>query len=148
MGSSTSLGFLAATGAPFAASLVLAGLVVVLSVVPLGAARSQANFTMADLQAPRAMFERLPAWGKRASWAHQNSFEAFSLHAPACLLCLLAGVDSPLAVLVAWLHPLLRLIYIPAYVANLPPLRALCWAAGLVCSALLYLEGLKAVLAS
>jgi uncharacterized MAPEG superfamily protein len=33
-------------------------------------------------------------------------------------------------------------------VANLPPLRALCWAAGLVCSALLYLEGLKAVLAS
>ena len=45
-----------------------------------------------------------------------------------------------MAMLVAWLHPALRLIYIPAYVANLPPLRALCWAAGLVCSALLYLE--------
>jgi uncharacterized MAPEG superfamily protein len=94
VGSSTTLGLVAATGAPFAASLVLAGLVVVLSVVPLGAARSQANFTMADLQAPRAMFERLPAWGKRASWAHQNSLEAFSLHAPACLLCLLAGAVS------------------------------------------------------
>jgi uncharacterized MAPEG superfamily protein len=139
---------LTAIGTPFAASLVLAALVVVLSVVPLGAARSQSNFTMADLQAPRAMFERLPAWGKRASWAHQNSFEAFSLHAPACLLCLLAGVDAPLAVLVAWLHPLLRLIYIPAFVANVPPLRALCWATGLVCSAVLYLEGLRAVLAS
>ncbi|MFZ4805155.1 MAG: MAPEG family protein [Synechococcus lacustris] len=147
MSSFATLG-LTAIGTPFAASLVLAALVVVLSVVPLGAARSQSNFTMADLQAPRAMFERLPAWGKRASWAHQNSFEAFSLHAPACLLCLLAGVDAPLAVLVAWLHPLLRLIYIPAFVANVPPLRALCWATGLVCSAVLYLEGLRAVLAS
>ena len=57
-------------GAPFAASLVLAGLVVLLSLVPLGAARSQADFTMADMAAPRAMFERLPAWGRRASWAH------------------------------------------------------------------------------
>ena len=147
MSSFATLG-LTAIGTPFAASLVLAALVVVLSVVPLGAARSQSNVTMADLQAPRAMFERLPAWGKRASWAHQNSFEAFSLHAPACLLCLLAGVDAPLAVLVAWLHPLLRLIYIPAFVANVPPLRALCWATGLVCSAVLYLEGLRAVLAS
>ena len=57
-------------------------------------------------------------------------------------------MDAPLAVLVAWLHPLLRLIYIPAFVANVPPLRALCWATGLVCSAVLYLEGLRAVLAS
>ena len=142
-GLSTSL---SAPGAAFAISLVLAGLVVVLSVVPLGAARSQASFTMADMGAPRAMFERLPSWGKRASWAHQNSFEAFSLHAPACLLCLLAGTSSPVAFLAAWLHPLLRLIYLPAYVANLPPLRALCWAGGLVCTGLLYVEGLRAVL--
>ena len=54
----------------FAASLLLSALVVVLSVVPLGAARSKSDFTMADLAAPRAMFERMPAWGKRASWAH------------------------------------------------------------------------------
>jgi uncharacterized MAPEG superfamily protein len=92
------------------------------------------------------MFDRLPAWGKRASWAHQNSFEAFSLHAPAALLCLVAGVDAPVAIAAAWLHPLLRLVYIPAYVANVPPLRALCWAAGLLCSGLLYVEGLKAIL--
>jgi hypothetical protein len=25
---------------------------------------------MDDLAAPRAMFDRLPAWGKRAAWAH------------------------------------------------------------------------------
>jgi uncharacterized MAPEG superfamily protein len=130
----------------FAWSLLLAGAVVIASVVPLGAARSQADFSMADLSAPRAMFDRLPAWGKRASWAHQNSFEAFSLHAPAALLCLVAGVDAPVAIAAAWLHPLLRLVYVPAYVANVPPLRALCWAAGLLCSGLLYVEGLKAIL--
>ena len=50
----------------FAWSLVLSAGVVLASLIPLGAARSQADFVPADLAAPRAMFERLPAWGKRA----------------------------------------------------------------------------------
>lgn len=136
------------TLAPFAWSLLLAAGVVVISIVPLGAARSQANFQMADLGAPRAMFERLPAWGKRAAWAHQNCFEAFTLHAPAALLCLVAGVSSPVAIAAAWIHPLLRLAYIGMYVGNVPPLRGLCWAGALTCSGLLYVEGLKALLGS
>ena len=53
----------AVPAAPYAWSLVLAGAVVIVSIVPLGAARSQADFTMADMNAPRAMFDRLPAWG-------------------------------------------------------------------------------------
>ena len=134
--------------AAFAWSLCLTAGVVLASLIPLGAARSQADFTMADLAAPRAMFDRLPEWGKRAAWSHQNCFEAFTLHAPAALLCLVAGVSSPVAVAAAWLHPLLRLAYIPAYVGNVPPLRGLCWAGALTCSGLLYLEGLKAVLAN
>jgi uncharacterized MAPEG superfamily protein len=132
--------------AAFAWSLALAAGVVVASVVPLGAARSQANFQIEDLAAPRAMFERLPAWGKRASWAHQNCFEAFTLHAPAALLCLLAGVASPAAIAAAWIHPALRLLYIGAYVTNIPPLRALCWAGGITCTGILYLEGVRQVL--
>ncbi len=141
---------LGSVGAAYAWSLVLAGAVVVASLIPLGAARSQADFTPADLAAPRAMFERLPAWGKRANWAHQNCFEAFSLHAPACLLALVAarGGSAPatLALVAAWLHPALRLGYIGAYVANLPPLRSLCWAGGILCTAILYSEGLRGVL--
>jgi len=125
----------------FAWSLVLSAGVVFASLIPLGAARSQADFVPADLAAPRAMFERLPAWGKRANWAHQNSFEAFGLHAPACL-------TAALAVAAAWLHPLLRLGYIGAYIANLPPLRSLCWAAAVLCTAILYSEGLRGLLAS
>ena len=133
---------------PFAWSLLLAAAVVVLSVVPLGAGRSKADFSLADLQAPRAMFDRLPAWGKRASWAHQNCFEAFTLHAPAALLCVIAPPTALIAVAAAWLHPLLRVLYIGAYVANVPPLRGLCWALGLVCTGVLYVEGLRALLAS
>jgi uncharacterized MAPEG superfamily protein len=133
--------------APFAWGLCLAGAVVVFSIVPLGAARSKADFTMADMAAPRAMFDRLPDWGKRAAWCHQNCFEAFTLFAPAALLCLVGGVNNPVASLAAWLHPALRLLYIPAYVGNVPPLRGLCWAGGMVCTGILYVEGLKAVLA-
>jgi uncharacterized MAPEG superfamily protein len=141
---------LGSVGAAYAWSLVLAGAVVVASLIPLGAARSQADFTPADLAAPRAMFERLPAWGKRANWAHQNCFEAFSLHAPACFLALVAArggsATATLALVAAWLHPALRLGYIGAYVANLPPLRSLCWAGGILCTAILYSEGLRGVL--
>ena len=140
----------AASGAAYAWSLVLSGAVVVASLIPLGAARSQADFTPADLAAPRAMFDRLPAWGKRANWAHQNCFEAFSLHAPACLLALVAArqgsATAAVALAAAWLHPALRLGYIGAYVANLAPLRSLCWAGGILCTALLYSEGLRGVL--
>lgn len=132
--------------AAMAISLLLAALVVVLSMVPLGAARAQADFSLADLAAPRAMFERLPAWGQRANWAHHNCFEAFSLHAPACLLVLICGpsdwVAPGLLMAAALLHPALRLLYVAAYVADIPLLRSLSWAAGLSCSGLLYAAGL------
>ena len=136
----------ASASAPFGWSLVLAGAVLVASMVPLGAARSQSNFTMADMAAPRAMFERLPAWGQRASWAHQNCFESVVLHAPAALLCLLVGATAPWAAAAALIHPLIRLIYIGAYVANKPALRSLCWATALFCTALLYGEGMVVLL--
>jgi uncharacterized MAPEG superfamily protein len=94
------------------------------------------------------MAERLPDWGKRANWAHLNSFEAYILFAPAALLCLIAGVNSGVAIAAAWAYPALRLAYIAAYVANLPPLRSLCWAGGMTCAGALYLSGLRAVMAA
>ena len=144
--------FTATPAAPFAWSLVLSGGSVVASILPLGAARSAANFEMKDMAAPRAMFERYPAWGKRASWAHQNSFEAFTLHAPAALLALMAvmnGASLPSsAAIAAFAQPALRLAYIAAYVGDVPPARGLCWASGLICTGILYSEGLKALVSS
>ncbi|MEI8251126.1 MAG: MAPEG family protein [Synechococcus sp. ELA057] len=142
----------AAAGSDFAWSLLLSGAVVIASMIPLGAARSQADFKPSDLAAPRAMFERLPAWGKRASWAQQNCFEAFTLHAPACLLALVAARAGArlegITLLAAWLHPALRLGYIGAYVADVPLLRSLCWAGGILSTALLYGMGLRGILAT
>ena len=144
--------FTATDAAPYAWSLVLSGGSVVASILPLGAARSAANFEMKDMAAPRAMFDRYPAWGKRASWAHQNSFEAFTLHAPAALLALIVVLQSgalpATAIVAAFAHPALRVAYVAAYVGNIPPLRGLCWASGLICSGLLYSEGLKALISS
>ncbi len=138
--------------APYVWSLVLSLGIVILSIPPLYAARFKAQFEMSDLGALRAMFDRYPAWGKRASWAHQNSFESFGLHAPAALLALIAALQTgPLpgiAAIVALIQPVLRLAYIGAYVGNIAALRGLCWASALFCTGILYVEGLKALLQS
>ena len=39
----------------------------------VGWGRLQAGY---DQSAPRAMFDKLPPYAQRATWAHQNSFEA------------------------------------------------------------------------
>ena len=39
-----------------------------------------------DQAAPRAMFDRLPDYAQRATWAHQNSFETFMLFSAAALM--------------------------------------------------------------
>ena len=130
----------------FAWALCLMGAVVMVSIVLTGAGRAKADFTMADLQAPRAMFERLPAFGQRAVWAQENSWEALTLGAPAMLLCLISGVSSPTAIAAAWIWPGIRFIYLLAYVGNVPPLRGLCWATGVTAVGICYVEGLRAVI--
>ena len=128
--------------APYVWSLVLSFGIVVLSIVLLYVARFKAQFEMSDLSSLRAMFDRYPAWGKRASWAQQNSFESFSLHAPAAILAILVvmnGLAIPaFAVFVAFAHPILRALYIIAYLVNISLLRSVCWALGLLCSGFLY----------
>ena len=130
----------------FAWSLCLSAIVVLLSIGPLTFGRVKAGYSAENMSAPRALFDELPDFGKRAVWCHQNCWESITLHAPACLLCLIAGVLSPVAVMAAWVHPLVRLLYICAYVGDIPAARGLLWASGLLCSALLYKEGLNALL--
>ena len=128
--------------APYVWSLVLSFGIVVLSIVLLYVARFKAQFEMSDLSSLRAMFDRYPAWGKRASWAQQNSFESFSLHAPATILAVFVvmnGLPLPtFAVVVAFAHPILRALYLIAYLVNISLFRSVCWALGLLCSGFLY----------
>ena len=135
--------------APYLWSLVLSFGTLLISIILLYVARFSARLEIKDLGALRLMFDRFPAWGKRASWAQQNSFEAFTIHAPAALLAVVAvlsGQTLPsIAVAVALAHPGLRIVYIIAYLFNVSIARSLAWLLGLLCSGILYGVGLAAL---
>ena len=80
---------MASSVAPYVWSLILSFAALLISIVLLYIARFSAKLEVKDLAALPSMFDRFPAWGKRASWAQQNSFEAFTVHAPATLLAVL-----------------------------------------------------------
>ena len=126
----------------FAWSLCLSVSVVLVSVIPLTIGRMRAGYTIDNMSAPRALFDRLPDFGKRAVWCHQNCWESISLHAPACILCLITLPDTNLSLIAAWIHPFLRFLYIGAYIFNIPVARGLIWASGISATLILYKEGI------
>ena len=136
----------ASIAAPYVWSLLLSFATLLFSIILLYIARFSARLEIKDLSALRSMFDRFPAWGKRASWAQQNSFEAFTIHAPAALLAVIAvlsGHSLPaITVAAAWAHPVLRVVYIVAYLFNVPMARSVAWLLGLMCSGILYGIGL------
>ena len=83
-----------------------------------------------DSAAPRAMFDKLPAYAQRATWAHQNSLESIALFAPAAILAYVTGQDSQLAGIAAIAYVTARLLYSVFYILNLPLLRSLMFAVG------------------
>lgn len=87
-----------------------------------------------DTAAPRAMFDKLPPYAQRATWAHQNSFETFMVFAIAALMAYVTGVDSSLAAGAAIAFIVARFFYSVFYIANLPLLRSLMFGIGSLCS--------------
>jgi uncharacterized MAPEG superfamily protein len=141
---------MASSATPYVWSLILSFAALLISIILLYAARFSARLEVKDLAALRSMFDRFPAWGKRASWAQQNSFEAFAMHAPAALLAVVAVLNGHtlpgIAVTVALAHPLLRVAYISAYLLNVPIARSVAWFLGLLCSGILYGVGLESLM--
>ena len=127
-------------------SLCLSVVVVLASIIPLTLGRIKAGYSIENMSAPRALFNDLPDFGKRAVWCHQNCWESISLHAPACLFCLITLPDSNIATIAAWTHPFVRLLYIFSYVLNIPAARGLFWAIGLLSTIILYKEGISQIL--
>ncbi|WP_287520676.1 MAPEG family protein [Okeania sp. SIO2C2] len=78
-----------------------------------------------DLGAPRAMFEQLPDYAKRATWAHQNSFETLILFTAASLMAYLTQQDSILAIGAAVAFVVGRFFYSIFYILNVPIGRSL-----------------------
>ena len=140
----------ALSSAPYLWSLMLSYGALLFSIILLYIARFSARLEFKDLGSLRSMFDRFPAWGKRVSWAQQNSFEAFTIHAPAALLAVVAVLSGQalpvISVVVAWAHPVLRVAYIFAYLFNVPIARSVAWFLGLLCRGILYGVGLGALM--
>jgi uncharacterized MAPEG superfamily protein len=98
-----------------------------------------------DQSAPRAMFDKLPPYAQRATWAHQNSFEGFMIFAAAALMAYVTNVNSPIAVVAALAFVAARLLYSIFYILNIPLLRSLMFAVGsLSWGTLMYLSIIQA----
>jgi uncharacterized MAPEG superfamily protein len=85
-----------------------------------------------DPATPRALFDKLPDFAKRATWAHQNSFESFSLFTAAALMAYVTKVENPLALQVTIAYLVARFSFSVFYILNVPLLRSLSFAVGTV----------------
>ena len=92
--------------------------------------RLQAGY---DQSKPRAMFDKLPDYAQRATWAHQNSFEALIIYGLAALMAFATEVDSDWARIAAIAFLIARLLYSVFYILNIPIGRSLMFAVGSLC---------------
>lgn len=83
-----------------------------------------------DQSAPRAMFDQLPPYAQRATWAHQNSFEALTIYGLAALMAYATGVDSEWARNAAIAFLVARSLYSVFYIVNFPLGRSLMFVIG------------------
>ncbi len=86
-----------------------------------------------DLAAPRTMIDKVPPYARRATWAHENSFEAFTLFAAAALSAHVAGVTSQLGTAAALLFLPARLLFSVFYIADFPRARGPMYLVGMLC---------------
>ncbi|EAW38808.1 MAPEG family protein [Lyngbya sp. PCC 8106] len=98
-----------------------------------------------EMSAPRAMFDKLPPFAQRATWAHQNSFEAFMLFSAAALCAYVTGQDSQLAAASAIIFVCARLLYSVFYIFNISLARSLMFAVGSTCISILFILSLVTV---
>ncbi|MBD2184507.1 MAPEG family protein [Planktothrix sp. FACHB-1355] len=94
------------------------------------------------LATPRAIVDKLPPYAQRATWAHQNAFEAFMLFAAAALMAYVTGVNSSVGVGAAIAFLVARLLHSVFYILNIPLARGLMFALGSLCIATLFVQSL------
>ncbi len=98
-----------------------------------------------DVSRPRAMFEKLPPYAQRATWAHQNAFETFMLFAAAALMAYVTGQTSVLAAGAAIAFVVARSFYPVFYILNVPIGRSLMFGIGSLSTATLFILSLLSV---
>ena len=123
-------------------SIVAAAVLIYFPFLLVAYARLQVGI---DPAAPRAMFDKLPAYGQRAVWAHQNSFETFLIYLAAALLAYVTQIDSNLVLGCAMAYPISRFFYSVFYITNIPLGRSLMFGVGSFCTGALFVLSLMAV---
>ncbi|GAB1539133.1 MAPEG family protein [Scytonema sp. NUACC21] len=118
----------------FLYSIAAAAVLIYLPFLVVGYARARVGY---DISAPRAMFDKLPPYAQRATWAHQNSFEAFMIFAAAAFMAYVTGLNSPVAAAASVAFVVARLLYSAFYILNIPILRSLMFGIGSLGSATL-----------
>jgi uncharacterized MAPEG superfamily protein len=116
---------------PFSVPMILLGSIVLASVLvylPLGVvAYGRTKIGMEAIATPRAVVDKLPPAAQRATWAHQNGFESFSVYTAAALMAYVTGVQSVSAGWAAIAYLIARTLYPVFYIANVPIGRSLCF---------------------
>lgn len=125
--------------------IAAAAALIYLPFLVVGYARVQVGL---DMSAPRAMFDKLPAYGKRATWAHQNAFETFIIFVAAALMAYVTGQNSALAGAAAITFVIARLLYSVFYIINIPLARSLMFGMGSLCCLTLFTLSLLSVSSS
>ncbi|NWF60626.1 MAG: MAPEG family protein [Fischerella sp.] len=119
----------------FLYAIAAAAVLIYLPFLVVSYARARVGY---DMSAPRAMFDKLPPYAQRATWAHQNSFETFMVFATAALMAYLTNVDSTIAVGAAIVFVIARSLYSIFYILNIPLLRSLMFGIGSFSTATLF----------
>lgn len=108
----------------------------------VGYGRAQVGY---DSSAPRAMLNKLPAYARRATWAHENSFEAFPIFTAAAFMAYVTGVESLWASGAAITFVIVRLLYSVFYILDIPVARSLMFGLGSLCYYTLFIFSLLRV---
>ena len=119
--------------------IAAAAVLIYLPFLVVGYARMSVGY---DTRAPRAMFDKLPAYAQRATWAHQNSFEAFMIFAAAALMAYVTGQNSSLATGAAIAFVIARSLYSVFYILNIPVGRSLMFGIGSLSTTILFVLSL------
>jgi uncharacterized MAPEG superfamily protein len=108
-------------------AIAIAALLIYVPFMAVGYARFRVGY---DMSSPRAMLDKLPPFAQRATWAHENAFEAFIQFSAAAFMAYITGLDSSVAIGAAIAHVSARLLYPVFYILDIPLLRSLMFAIG------------------
>ncbi len=97
-----------------------------------------------DYHKPRAMFDQLPPYAQRATWAHQNGFETFGPFAAAALIAYVTGPHEGLLYqglsgdqwisILGIVFLIARLLYALFYIIDFPYARSFSYVLGATCT--------------